>query len=918
MTYPLIPLYQRTELMIDNGWIDISPVRASDAVTITRGRRNEQGQVPPGSFNASKTDQTGLYNNKNPNSIYYKKVGRGTLLRHSVGTFPSLDDNFNRSVTDDWTGGTFTWSNSGGAASDYDINGTKGVQTNTDTNVFRRSIVSVGTTDMRVRATINLDTGTVTGASATSTILARYVDVNNHYQANLAFTTADTVTFQLFKRVLGSGSSISDAVTIYTGFGSGQQFTVELYVDGTDIYANAWETGTPEPIDWLLYTSDSAITTGTSAALVSRRETGNTNSNLQFQWDNFLAVPGTIRGVFKLPERVRRRDITDTDRYVSFTGAGILNEFVQGSNRSVQSPLYRVHNSGFKPVAWWPLEEGTNATVAESPLPGVPPMDGSDLHSYGVTGKFVRFGTTGPEGFGTATLVDLKGGGSLQGLIDDDAFANPSWRFEIVAKFDLGKGSATRAQFVAWFSGPPDTTQTIYRFEVSNTELQFTVGGVMLLSYPTTTLYDDQLHHFAVEKKPFTPFVEYDIELYLDGVLVDSSVELGPGDIIRDVVINFDAGSGDHMPMVGHPAYYSPATDKDVSDTAAAALANTNELESDRFIRICDQAGIAYRVIGTSNPQHIMGPEPTDTFTNILQDIQETYRGIIREARTFFGLELVCVSSLYNLTGLALSWTNTDLARDPEPIEDNQGIVNYAVVSKRNGSTYTAIQETGPLNINDPRDDADGVGVIDKDYTVNPYLDSYTRLIAQWIKHHGTQDEDRFASIEINLARAPFIADASLFNGAQYLNAGSYLSLADNPSDLPPELIEQIVQGFTETITNDESSRAWIFRLNTTPARGYRVFILDTSRLSSGGSTLATTEDTTSTAWSVASTTGTVWSTTEEPYDWMVNGEKVTVTVNNDTTSPQDVTVTRSGNTVVKSHAIGETIDIYQPHVLGL
>jgi hypothetical protein len=206
-----------------------------------------------------------------------------------------LSEDFNRVVANQWTGGTFAWTLTlaagGSNPADWDINGTKGLQTHAAVNELHYSTANVGTPNHKVRTTINLSVADVTGATATSIVLLRYTDVSNYYAAFLTWTTAEVVQIQLYKRVAGALTAFGSAVTVATHTGAANlQVSVEAYVQGSNLYAKAWPAADPEPSTWTVEATDTALTTGNFAGLGSRRETGNTNASLAFAFDSFTAA----------------------------------------------------------------------------------------------------------------------------------------------------------------------------------------------------------------------------------------------------------------------------------------------------------------------------------------------------------------------------------------------------------------------------------------------------------------------------------------------------------------------------------------------------------------------------------------------------------------------------------------------------
>jgi hypothetical protein len=205
----------------------------------------------------------------------------------------TITDTFTRSVSSGWGSADSgqAWTTSGGSASDFSVNGTKGVQSAGTVAVLRHSLIPVGADDMRVRATIDLDTGAVTGNTATSWVAGRVTDTSNYYAAQLTFQTDDTVRLAIIERVGGTLTGLSATLTIATSFAAGEQFTVELEVSGSTLRAKAWATATETDPGWLLTVEDTSLTTGTQAGLLSRLETGNTNAlPVLFRFDNVAAL----------------------------------------------------------------------------------------------------------------------------------------------------------------------------------------------------------------------------------------------------------------------------------------------------------------------------------------------------------------------------------------------------------------------------------------------------------------------------------------------------------------------------------------------------------------------------------------------------------------------------------------------------
>lgn len=200
----------------------------------------------------------------------------------------SVLDAFGRSVSNGWGSADSgqAWTTSGGAASDFDVTSSTGRHTNTSANVFRASTLTAGSAEQDYAVDCMLAIGAAAGAEVAHWICARETDTDNHYIARLVLTTGSAVTLQLDKRVAGSVTSLAAAVTIATGHAGGEWYRVRIQALGSVIRAKAWLRTDTEPQVWQLQATDTSLTTGSLLGLRSRRETGNTNTNPVFSWDN--------------------------------------------------------------------------------------------------------------------------------------------------------------------------------------------------------------------------------------------------------------------------------------------------------------------------------------------------------------------------------------------------------------------------------------------------------------------------------------------------------------------------------------------------------------------------------------------------------------------------------------------------------
>jgi len=232
-------------------------------------------------------------------------VAAATSVTNSPDGFPCVGgfdligvaDNYNRSaVASGW--GTSTsghvWTTSGGLAAEHATTGTTGTQSSSTINVFRIATIDTGYTDFDITVDVALSVGTPTGAAIAQWICGRWADSNNYYVARLTFSTSGLMQLQLFRRSGGTLSSALAAATLTSSHVADSMWRVHFTGVGSSLAASAWlrDTGS-EPSTPQVTATDATLTTGTSISLLTRLESGNTNTlPVVSTWDNLSAAPG--------------------------------------------------------------------------------------------------------------------------------------------------------------------------------------------------------------------------------------------------------------------------------------------------------------------------------------------------------------------------------------------------------------------------------------------------------------------------------------------------------------------------------------------------------------------------------------------------------------------------------------------------
>ncbi|MEK8107401.1 hypothetical protein NKG94_23790 [Micromonospora sp. M12] len=116
-----------------------------------------------------------------------------------------------------------------------------------------------------------------TGAGITAWLVLRAVDPNNYYAAQLGVATSGVTTLTWYKRVAGSLTMLGAGVTV-AAHTAGTTRRITAAVFGSSLMAKAWIPSTALEPGWQVMATDTSLTTGTQVGVLTRLETGNSNT----------------------------------------------------------------------------------------------------------------------------------------------------------------------------------------------------------------------------------------------------------------------------------------------------------------------------------------------------------------------------------------------------------------------------------------------------------------------------------------------------------------------------------------------------------------------------------------------------------------------------------------------------------------
>jgi hypothetical protein len=239
-----------------------------------------------------KTDKTAAGDAQIGGIIFgYQNIDNHYLARlHFVPAI--IQDTFDRTFSSGWdaTNSSYSWSTSGGSASDYSVNGSEGIHSVDSINVSRRTYLA-GAQCTDFDTTVKVKTNVLaSGASEVGAILGRYQDSNNHYLFRIRFTSsAGREVYASIQRNQGGTITTlgSETTTTYTHTAD-TYYCIRAQAAGTTLRMRVWPDGQSEPDTWDVSLTDSTFSSAGAVGVRSILITGNTNTlPVLFTYDNF-------------------------------------------------------------------------------------------------------------------------------------------------------------------------------------------------------------------------------------------------------------------------------------------------------------------------------------------------------------------------------------------------------------------------------------------------------------------------------------------------------------------------------------------------------------------------------------------------------------------------------------------------------
>lgn len=907
----------RVDLLLPSGRHDVDVVLHRDQIAIARGRQSEGSQSAPTRCTMSIDNTDGTYSPRNPTGPLYGSIGRNTPAQVYLGT-PHLGAG----------GGTGTASTSHVApsvtASSAGLLVCGWMSDDPVTYTVPGSMTPLGQTTGTYSTMRTAYEVVSAGATGTRTATA---------SASEGYSSVSAVVHgagAAVEEVSEDASNIIDDVMITTA-------------DTTEagwwlVAVQGWLRGFDAPMPdapygddggWILLGDSGRITgdfdgvftvylrqrvwvrrvTYDGAQTVIFPGVANASAPVADNHAALLVVSGVddwdIRATVEIPSWPSRWDLSGNHVWVPIEGAGILRRLSQGSS-PLRSPVRRaITGAGatlhigrdLLPVAYWPLEDVDGSTQAASGLPGGAPLVASAAVSWGsveVTGS-----APGPD---WSTSTGYLGGPAAGVSAGDD------WGVGCLVQYT---GSTTWTALRVQTQGSPYLELRLILGTTVTVDAVDSAASTILSA--ATDLSDGDPYWVEIRAAASGSDVAH--SLYINGNLADSAITTGaPGVPSAAYVLPRTADTATLMHL---GIWAEPTTTTYTALIAPALTAHVGETAGRRIERLCHEEGIPIHIVGDADETVPMGGQPSASLLTLLRECEETDLGILYEPREVLGLAYRTRASRYNRpVTLALDYAASEVAPPLTPDDDDRYTRNDVTVSRSGGSSYQYEVDEGPLSTQDP---PNGVGRYDTSVTVNVQSDALLPDQASARAHLGAWDEARYPTVSVNLRRLEDDGKAALARAAAALDAGDRVTIASPPVWLPPDAIDQHVEGYTETLGVYVRDLALV----CVPAGPYTVGVVEDEvlgRADTDGSEVAADFDAgTDTSMSVDITDGPLWITTAAqpamfPFDIQCGGVVLEVTGISGGSSPQTFTITQTPvNGVVKTITADTPLSLAHP-----
>lgn len=896
-------------LLIDGAWVDVSSdIRQTSAITITRGGGEEDRRPTPAKCRLTLNNRHRMYSPHNPLSPYYKRLGRNTPI--TVRALVARDE-FGGTTVNGWGSAdpcgirddAYAWTNAGPASDFAEGSGSATHLIPAAATAIYSYLPDVSYRDVGVLVEGTVAVNNITGGPIElASILLR--GGSTFYIIQVLISAAEVLTVGILDFTGAPVAAPVTAVGVVDAVSS-KTISVRAEAEGEILRARVWKTGQPEPGAWTITTEDRTYLSAGWVGVRSATGAGNTNTPVTMSYSRVEVYSPRYAG--EVADWPQERTSDGADRTVTVEAWDLFQRLRQGKS-PVMSALRRGITGMTTPaVAYWPCEDGSDATVVASDSPALPMSIGGALPDFASSNDFA---CSGP-------LLVLNGS-ALFGAIP--TYTPTSGQSQIRLLVSVPAGGDTNGEKILRVSMVGGTTgfwDIVYGTGGTLTLNVFDPAGASLLTVGPIA--------YAMDGRP----VRLTFQVTQNGADIDwlfGTLEAIPGAIggfNQGTLAGRTYGRIDWINVGGDALFTGVAvghiTAQGTVDSMFALLAElvayVGERAQARISKLFRENNITAYVGESTTGAQLMGAQRPKKLLDLLEECVEADLGGLASCRGQVAPRYVRLSDMYNQAPAVVLDLAGGQLTECEPDWDNFPIQNKIIARRINGSEYTATQTTGRLAAVDPIDG--GVGVYDDTPEVNVNTDLRLPEVAHYRLLQGTIDRPRFPDLTVNMGTGAMRAAEEATRQLLDLDLWQRLQV-DNASSVDLyDTVDLSCRGYTEVL----SRGVHLLTVNGAPYDPYRIVELDNDdcdRLDSGTTTLNEDLDATEISVEVAITDGTLWGS-DTPYDIDVGGERMTVTAVAGAASPQTLTVTRNVNGLPggKTHTAGDQVRLADDYYLA-
>lgn len=897
------------DLFHGGAWQPVDADLDQQDVLVTHGARSESSSADVSGLSFRVTNSTGKYSPRNPSSPLYGQVGRNTPARAIValgapwldltapGSRATTPDVTNLDITGDidirWWGARDSWTVAADLISKWSGTGNQRswllrAEANGTLTFFWSAN---GTAVLEARSTVPLPDW------AGRIALRVTMDINNGAAGRtITFEYADALSLAAAPDT-ASWTPLGDPV-VQAGTTSIFNSTAALTIGREPTSAAS---NTPQRVyGWSVRAGIGAAQSLRSEAITSDLTIGATAFTVT--GETFTVTDGSVSNrhtvaVCEVAEWPMDWSTKGAESVMTeVAAAGVTRRLGQGAE-AVESVLYRaitaVSDSSVK--AYWPLEDGADSTAFGAAI-------GSRAAIRGAAVSPAAY----DEFLGSAPLPTL-GTSSIRGVVDphtDTGQVQVRWVQHMPA---AAVGVETPLMRIEFATGTiavidlrirADGLTGVFGYDFDGAQ----IGGSTFVAVDSA---------FGVDSR-------FSLEINQDGADVfwrrsrlEPFQSLGttygqkfttPQTLGRVRSVRFNpqlADFGDTA--VGHLTVGTEVTQLFDGVEADILTGHTGEdagIRISRLVRENTDSSVTIRGRESAD----LGEQTEETLLDLLAQSAAADGGLLHDDPASLGLRYRTLRSMGSQPAVVIPYED-NLIIPFKPTDDDGLTRNRVTVQRPNGTRITAEVTEGPMSTQPP---PAGVGVYDESLTLNLYDDDLVERTAWWRAHVGTWDEGRYPQLGVDLAHPTLLADPVLTRDLLSLTPGGRLVITDPPPWLPPRSVDVIVRGIEIQVTPMHVYLRW----SCVPARPYRIAYWNAGhRWSAEGTVLTSGVTSSATALTLTPPPHTSWTHADGDYDITVDGEVMTVT----NVVGNTMTVTRSVNGVVKTHAAGAAVALADP-----